>query len=479
MVERRCYRAAGMTTWLMVLGSGSLAAWCYLLALHGRYWHCDQRLPATPTNEPDRGPPVVAVVPARNEAAVVARTLTSLLDQVYPGTFTIILVDDDSEDQTFEIARRVASAHTAGERLRVIRAPPRPAGWVGKMWAVATGVAHAERMVPDARYLLLTDADVMHHQGSLRRLVAQARSGAYALVSLMVTLEHRGAWAALLVPAFIYFFQQLYPFPRVNDPQARTAGAAGGCMLVDAAALRQAGGIAAIKGAVIDDCALARRLKRQGPIWLGLSRRERSVRTYDGLGGIWQMVARTAYSQLGYRPLLLALTLAGLGLVYLVPPALTLGGLTFGWHLFAGHLFAAPGAPLTFGWHLFAGHLFAGHLVAAGALAWLAMTVSFLPTLRLYQRSPWLAPALPLAALLFAGMTFDSARRHWCHQGARWKGRTEAGKAREERLAPAIVGEAEHHQRQQGQHGAVGDHAEPCQSATPPQTEQAARQAEH
>ena len=382
------------------LAALSLAAWLYLVFAHGRFWHGDQHLGAG-APPPARWPGVVAVVPARNEADVIERSVGSLLDQDYAGPFRVVLADDESEDSTAGAAARAAAARLRAERLVVERTKPRPPGWVGKMWAVETGVQRARAEAPDAEYLLLTDADVVHGPRNLARLVAKAEGEGLDLVSLMVMLRAETAWERLLVPAFVYFFQKLYPFPRVNDPRRRTAGAAGGCVLVRRAALERAGGIEALRGEIIDDCALGRALKRGGPIWLGLSASERSIRAYGGLGGVWHMVARSAFTQLGHSWLLLAGTALALALLYLVPPALVL---------------AVPlgGSPA------------AGGLAAA---AWIAMAASFGPTLALYGRSPWWGFALPLAGALYAAMTLDSARRHLRFQGAAWKGRPGAGSA--------------------------------------------------
>lgn len=376
---------------LVALGAGSFLAWLYLAGLHGGFWRCDQRLGEPP--EPQAWPAVAAVVPARDEAEVLAASLGSLLDQDY-GPFAVILVDDHSTDGTAEVARETAARHPRGERLTVLAAGELPPGWVGKMWAVAAGVEAARLENPE--YLLLTDADVVHGPGNLRRLVSKAEAEGLDLASLMVRLSCRTAWEKLLIPAFVYFFQQLYPFRRVNRAGAWTAGAAGGCMLVRASALAEAGGVAAIRGELIDDCALARRLKRRGRIWLGLAESERSVRPYGGLGGVWRMVARTAYTQLRCSPWLLAGTAVSLAWIYLVPPLLVLGGPVHG---------NAAAALL-------------------GAAAWALMTLTFVPTLRLYRRSRLWAPALPVAGLLYLGMTVDSARRHARGRGGGWKGRT-------------------------------------------------------
>jgi hopene-associated glycosyltransferase HpnB len=373
----------------------SFSAWLYLAFAHGRFWLCDQRLDGR-APPPARWPAVVAVVPARDEAALVPETLSSLLDQDYPGDFRVLLVDDESSDGTGAVAERTARGHPQGARLRVLRTPPRPPGWVGKMWAVETGTRAG---AGEHAFWLLTDADVAHGPDDLRRLVSAAEAGRLDLVSQMVLLHAGSGWGALLVPAFVYFFQKLYPFPRVNDPRARTAAAAGGCVLVRREALARAGGIAALRGEVIDDCALGRAVKRGGPVWLGLSASERSLRPYRGIGDVWHMVARSAYTQLHHSPALLAGTVVALALLYLVPPL----------------------AALLWPWH---GDGTAGALGAGG---WALSAATFAPTLALYRRSLAWAPALPLAGVLYAAMTLDSARRHRSARGATWKGRSGAG----------------------------------------------------
>jgi hopene-associated glycosyltransferase HpnB len=385
---------------LAVLALLSLAAWCHLVFAHGGYWQCGQRIDGR-APAPARWPSVVAVVPARDEAEVLPATLRSLLDQDYAGPFRIVLVDDESSDGTATIAQELAREHANGARLFVAKTPPRPPGWVGKMWAVETGVREATGAGLAPELWLFTDADVVHGPDDLRRLVAKAEAESLDLVSQMVLLHDGGGLGRLLVPAFVYFFQKLYPFPRVNDPRARTAAAAGGCALVRRTALERAGGIFALRGEVIDDCALGRNVKRSGGrIWLGLSERERSIRPYRGVGDVWNMVARSAFTQLHHSTTLLAGTVVGLALLYLLPPL------------------AALALPLH------------GDALAAslGAAAWLLQAASFTPTLALYGRSRWLGLALPLAGLLYAGMTIDSARRHWRRQGAVWKGREGAGR---------------------------------------------------
>ncbi len=381
----------------------SLVIWLVLLLFRGGFWRAGQGLPAVAA-APSQWPTVVAVVPARDEAAVIERSLGSLLAQDYLGKLSIVLVDDASTDGTGALAE--ALARTREDRLTVMAGAELAAGWTGKLWALAQGVARATADHPEAHYLLLTDADIAHDPGVVRRLVAQAEATGCDLVSVMARLDSTGFWARLLIPAFVFFFQKLYPFPWVNDPRKATAAAAGGCVLVRWAALAEAGGIAAIRGALIDDCTLAQVIKhRPGgphPIWLGFDDGVASLRPYRDLGEIWHMVARTAYTQLAYSPLALAGTVLGMVLVYLVPPA----------------------AALAWPWH---GDALAG---CAGLAGWLIMAAIFLPALRRYGEPAALAVLLPLAGLLYTLMTLDSARRHWFGRGGAWKGRTHGALAK-------------------------------------------------
>ncbi|MEV7001014.1 glycosyltransferase [Streptomyces sp. NPDC093982] len=372
--------------------AGSLAAWLWLLLCQGFFWRTDVRLPHR--TRPDRWPSVCVVVPARDEAAVLPASLPSLLAQDYPGHAEIFLIDDGSSDGTGELARELARRH-GGLPLTVDSPGEPPAGWTGKLWAVrhAIGLARAR----DPEYLLLTDADIAHAPDSLRELVAAARTGGFDAVSLMARLRVESLWERLVVPAFVYFFAQLYPFRRIGKKGTRTAAAAGGCVLLRAETAERARIPDAIRHAVIDDVALARAVKGGGGhIWLGLAERVDSVRPYPRLRDLWRMVSRSAYAQLRHNPLLLTGTVAGLALVYLVPP----------WAVVAG---LAVTDTVT---------------AVVGGLAWLVMTGTYVPMLRYYRQPLWLAPLLPFTAFLYLLMTVDSAVQHYRGRGAAWKGRT-------------------------------------------------------
>jgi len=395
----------------------SAAAWVYLLLAHGGYWLTSQRLPTgrdvaageldcwSPRADTGLWPDVVAVVPARNEADMLPQTLPALLGQAYPGKFRVILVDDGSTDGTPEVAVELgaSSVRDGGAPLAVVAGQPRPQGWAGKVWAMSQGAAEAAADEP--AYVLFTDADIGWAPGTLHELVAAAERDERALVSQMALLRARTAWERVIVPAFVYFFAQLYPFRRVNDPASRTAAGAGGCMLIRKTALDKAGGLEPVRGALIDDVALATLLKRDGNrCWLGLTTQIRSVRPYPRMADLWHMIARSAYTQLRYSPLLLAGTILGLSVLYAVPPAAAIAWLAA---VAAG---GPPGVAATV----------AG---VAGLAGWALMTVSYLPMLRLYRLSPLRAPTLPLIALLYAAMTADSARRHYAGRAVSWRGR--------------------------------------------------------
>ncbi|WP_306319693.1 MULTISPECIES: glycosyltransferase [unclassified Streptomyces] len=373
--------------------AASLAAWVWLLLCQGFFWRTDLRLP--PRTDAEDWPDVCVVVPARDEAEVLPDSLPSLLAQDYPGRAEIFLVDDGSSDGTGEVARAL-SERFGGLALTVDSPGEPPAGWTGKLWAVRHGIALARAREPE--FLLLTDADIAHEPDSLRELVAAARTGGFDLVSQMARLRVASVWERLVVPAFVYFFAQLYPF-RWIAAEGRTAAAAGGCVLLRTEAAQRARIPDAIRQAVIDDVSLARAVKRSGGrIWLGLAERVDSVRPYPRLADLWRMVSRSAYAQLRHNPLVLLATVLGLALVYLVPPAALIAGLLTG---------STPTAVL-------------------GALAWAVMAGTYLPMLRYYGQTLWLAPLLPFTALLYLLMTVDSAVQHYRGRGAAWKGRTYA-----------------------------------------------------
>ncbi|WP_434975089.1 glycosyltransferase [Streptomyces collinus] len=375
--------------WITVV---SLAAWGWLLLCQGFFWRTDVRLPDR--RDPDAWPSVCVVVPARDEAAVLPASLPSLLAQDYPGRAEIFLVDDGSTDGTGELARELSRRY-GGLPLTVGSPGEPPAGWTGKLWAVRHGIGLARARDPE--YLLLTDADIAHAPDSLRELVAAARTGGFDVVSQMARLRVESLWERLVVPAFVYFFAQLYPFRWIGRRGSRTAAAAGGCVLLRAETAGRARIPNAIRHAVIDDVALARAVKAVGGhVWLGLADRVDSVRPYPRLGDLWRMVSRSAYAQLRHNPLLLLGTVAGLALVYLVPPVAVVAG-------------AAAGSAAT---------------AVTGAAAWAVMAATYAPMLRYYRQPLWLAPLLPFTAFLYLLMTADSAVQHYRGRGAAWKGRT-------------------------------------------------------
>ncbi|NEP12196.1 MAG: glycosyltransferase [Symploca sp. SIO2C1] len=454
----------------------SLVIWLGLLGFRGQFWRANQRLDIQAT-ELELWPKVCAVIPARNEAELLPITLRSLFTQDYPGSFSVLLVDDHSTDGTAEVAQKVAQESKQPQQLQVISAQPLPAGWTGKLWALEQGIRHAQEQTGERKkawgnesadtdtrrrgdaenenptsyfvhpeqtqppdYFLLTDADIEHDSTNLRELITKAETQQLDLVSLMVLLRCQSFWEQLLIPAFVFFFQKLYPFPLVNDSTNSTAAAAGGCILIRRQALNRIGGLQVVRQALIDDCALATAVKssiqsqlsppgerkkgwgneqtdaetrRHGDaengnstqnfahpspptaIWLGLTESTRSLRPYPSLASIWDMVARTAFYQLNYSPLLLIGTVLGMTLIYLVPPIAAIFGALIGNWLIA----------------------------IAGFASWLLMAGAYLPTLRLYKCSPLLAFCLPAIAFLYNLMTLDSALRHWQGRGGSWKGR--------------------------------------------------------
>ena len=397
---------------MTTLATLALLIWLYLLLSHGRFWQSAPELaPATPVN----AVPVTVVVPARDEAPVIAETLGSLLQQDYAGPLRIILVDDGSSDGTGAIARQTLSRGAGEGREGVRESPPpqpspaprererdvrqldvlagqaRPPGWSGKLWAIAQGLAQADA----SEFVLLTDADIVHDPRHVATLVAQAERLDVDLLSEMVALACETSTERMLVPAFVYFFQLLYPFARVNDPMRATAAAAGGTILIRRRALRRIGGIAAVRDALIDDVALAAAVKPGGRIWLAHSGLARSIRTYPSIADIWRMVSRTAYVQLGYSPVLLVVTVLGMAVSFLLPPVAAVFG---------------HGVARWFGW-----------------LTWGGLAASYRPTLRRYHRSLLWAPFLPLVAAFYTAATIGSAVNHYQGRGVAWKGRAYQG----------------------------------------------------
>jgi hopene-associated glycosyltransferase HpnB len=375
---------------LMLRGAAWLGAatWFGLVVARGRFWDTRGtalRAPGAARRLPD----VYAIVPARNEADVLPRTLGALRAQRYPGRLSILLVDDRSDDGTGVVA--------AASGADVLTGEPRADGWTGKVWALEQGVRAVRARGKTPAFWWFTDADVQHGPDVLAALVATAEDEDRDIVSLMVQLHCRTPAERLLIPAFVFFFMKLYPFRWVADARRGTAAAAGGCLLLRAEALARIGGVERIKDALIDDVAFASAVKSEGgALRLELTDDSHSIRPYESFGGIWSMVARTAYTQLRYSPALLAGTVLGMTVLYIVPPAATIAGL-------------AARRP---------------SIAAPGAFAWTLMALAYAPMLRRYRTSRWLAPLLPLAALLYTGMTIDSARRHVRGAGGSWKGRT-------------------------------------------------------
>ena len=378
-----------------LLASMVLAIWLYLLLARGGFWLAAERDEGGPAVvRPDTWPVIAAVIPARDEAACIGETVASLLAQNYPGDLRVVVVDDNSRDATGKVAREAAARLGKADRLIVLSGHALPAGWTGKLWAQQQGVAYVNELPTPPTYLLFTDADIVYAPDAVSRFAARAQASGAVLTSLMVKLHCTSVAERAFIPAFIFFFQMLYPFAWANDPLHATAAAAGGCMLVRRDVLADVGGMAAIRGALIDDCALAKLLKARGPIWIGLTERVRSIREYPVVADIRGMVSRTAYAQLRYSPLLLAGTILGLALTYLAPVALA--------------LFASGFAQLV------------------GILVWLAMALAFWPTLRLYGLLVVWGLALPAIAAIYMAFTVDSAYQHALGRGGMWKGRAQA-----------------------------------------------------
>jgi hopene-associated glycosyltransferase HpnB len=385
-----------MATIIFSLTLLSLVIWLFLILFWGQFWRVNHQLEANKDKDIDNNtlPTVCVIIPARNEADVIPVSLRSLLLQDYPGKFTIFLVDDQSSDGTANVAQEVAHNLDKTPQLQIVTSTSLPPGWTGKLWAMEQGLQTASTLTPD--YFLLTDADIEHDPSNLHRLVAKAEAQKLDLVSIMVRLRCQSFWEQLLIPAFVFFFQKLYPFSWVNNPKKANAAAAGGCILIHSEALNRIGGLQIIRQALIDDCSLAKAVKStHGKIWLGLSTLTYSLRPYDSLKTIWDMVARSAYTQLNYSPFLLIGSLLGMTLVYLLPPIAIIFGLVLG------------------NWII----------TLISFIGYLLMTFAYFPIIRFYKCSPVFAFSLPIFAFLYTSMTIDSALQHWQGRGGAWKGR--------------------------------------------------------
>lgn len=370
-----------------VLAIIGVAVWIYLLGARGGFWLARVR-DTSHVRAPEKWPAVTIVIPARNESECIALSVQSLLQQGYAGPLSVIVVDDDSNDGTAATAAGAAEA-APHRSLTVLKTSGPAQGWTGKLWAVSQGITAAEKSKPE--YLLLTDADIVHAPDTLAWLVAQSLSGGYVLTSLMAKLRCESFAERSHVPAFVYFFQMLFPFEWVGRRNSRVAAAAGGCMLVRTDALASAGGVASIHNALIDDCSLAAKLKERGPIWLGLTDRVRSIRPYQTLSDVQKMISRSAYAQLRNSPLLLAGAVAGMAITFIIPALLAI---------------FATGLPQYL-----------------GMATWLMMAFSFMPILRFYRLSLLWSIALPGIALLYLYYTLNSAYKYLRRQGGQWKGR--------------------------------------------------------
>ncbi|CAD5982584.1 Glycosyl transferase, family 2 [Planktothrix tepida] len=411
---------------ILILTLLSLIIWIVLLMFRGQFWQADQRL--LEVQKPLLNYPSVAIiVPARNEAELIKISLRSLLKQNYPGSFSIILVDDQSHDGTANIAEKTAQILNKTDQLKIIPSQPLPGGWTGKLWAMEQGVKYTQQLINPPDYILFTDADIEHSPNNLKQLVEKAETEQLQLVSLMVLLRCQSFWEKLLIPPFVFFFQKLYPFRWVNHPQSQLAAAAGGCILICREALTRIGGLQILKQALIDDCSLAQAVKliplthldeenfsplnqefsiksfifpftskAYYPIWLGLTETTQSLRPYPSLSSIWDMVARTAFSQLNFSIILLGLTLIGMILIYLMFPVGLIGGILHE----------------------------NGLIILVATLTGLLMEIAYYPTLKLYRLSPVWGLTLPFIGFLYALMTLDSALKYWRGKGGSWKGRT-------------------------------------------------------
>ncbi len=388
---------SGVPTAALILAALTLLVWVVLTFFRGGFWQLrafDDDIAPHPA--PTAWPRVVCVMPARNEAETIARTVASLAKQQYPGSLRIVVVDDQSEDGTSDLAKAAAVEAGASDRVEILRAAALQTGWTGKLWALQQEMETNQQDSPE--YYWFTDADIVHEPDTLARLVSRAEQQHLDLASLMVLLQAKSLPERLLMPPFLYYFLMLYPPKWTAEAKTRTAGAAGGCILLRRTALERIGGFGAIRAEVIDDCALARAVKRSGgTVWMGLTRKSVSLRECQTFGEVRDMIARTAFTQLKYSPLLLLGTLVGMILTYIAPV-----------------VFAFCPQPVV--WRL-------------GLAAWLLMALTYLPTVRFYRLSPLWAPLFPAAAAFYSYATWLSAVRYWLGRGGQWKGRSQAVKA--------------------------------------------------
>lgn len=367
-----------------------LVIWSYLMTARGAFWREPQRLGSDEGRLRLPSRRIVAIVPARDEAEVIGAAVESLLRQRLDGSLQVIVVDDGSTDGTAAAARDAAEVLGASSSLTVSSAAPLPRGWTGKLWALSQGVRAAAALEPD--YLLFTDADIHHDPESVAALLARAETGGYDLVSSMVTLSTATLAEKALIPAFVFFFFMLYPPKWIASPRSRTAGAAGGCMLIRPRALERCGGLAAVRSEIIDDCSLAAAVKASGGrVSLSLTRHARSIRSYGSFRGVGRMISRSAFNQLRHSYALLAATLAGLAVTFVLPP-----------------LLIATARPIP---------------ALLGASAWALMSVAYRPMVRFYRLGPLWSLSLPAVAVFYGGATLRSALDYRSGRGGRWKNR--------------------------------------------------------
>jgi hopene-associated glycosyltransferase HpnB len=377
---------------LQLLTAVSVVIWFILIVFRGQFWRADQHLSNTQTSF-STPPEIVIIIPARNEEKTIGQSISSLLQQDYKGAMSIIIINDSSNDNTLEVVKYASQGFN---NIHLINGTETPSAWTGKLWAMAQGIEFAKKTFCHADYYLFTDSDIFHHPENVTELATKATNENLSLVSLMVKLRCISIWETLLMPAFIFFFQKLYPFSLVNNPKKSNAAAAGGCMLVNCQDLEKVGGLKNIKAAIIDDCALAMLLKQANPIWLGLTQSTKSLRKYNSLSDISQMVSRTAFVQLNYSVLNLFIAVIGMLIIYIIPVvSILIGVLTEETSLFV-----------------------------LGLMGWITMFFAYAPTLTLYNRPILEASFLPISALIYSAMTAISAWQYMFGRGPIWKGRS-------------------------------------------------------